>query len=395
MDSVDGLITIPDPVGDRYASFELLSWWDRETVRRARVLVIGAGALGNEVLKNLALMGVGSILVVDFDRVETGNLGRSVLFREKDSGDRKADVACRAVKDLNPDVCVQASHADVNHGLGLGVFRRMDAIIGCLDNREARLSINRACWLLRKPWIDGGIEALLGYTRVFWPGRGACYECTLTNRDYQLINIRRSCGLLARENILRGKVPTTPTAAAIVGGMQTQEALKLIHGMEVQSGKSFNVSGLTNDNYSTKLPEKADCLSHESFDEIIEIPDATAGETTLREFLSHAERTVGAEVELHLGHDLVTELRCGACGQSEKLLVPAFRVTESFARCASCGTVRAASMAGAVGRGLAGAAELKLAELGVPPLGIITVYHDGRLVGLELTGDATMFFTFQ
>ena len=66
--------------------YDLLSWFDTERVRNARVLVVGAGALGNEVLKNLALFGVGNIYVVDYDTIEYSNLTRSILFREEDAG---------------------------------------------------------------------------------------------------------------------------------------------------------------------------------------------------------------------------------------------------------------------------------------------------------------------
>ena len=69
--------------GDRYSRFRLIAWWDQEKLARSRFLVVGAGALGNEVLKNLALLGVGYIHVVDFDRIEESNLTRSVLFRRR------------------------------------------------------------------------------------------------------------------------------------------------------------------------------------------------------------------------------------------------------------------------------------------------------------------------
>jgi hypothetical protein len=100
---------------------------------------------------------------------------------------------------------VKAWHGDINYDMGIGVFRHVDAIVGCLDNREARLSMNRASWAVGKPWVDGAIQELMGIVRVFWPGRGACYECTLSDADYQAISLRYSCPLLARENILQGK----------------------------------------------------------------------------------------------------------------------------------------------------------------------------------------------
>ena len=80
---------IPNLHTDRLGTFEFISWWEREKVQNARVLVVGAGALGNDVIKNLALMGVGYIYIVDFDTIEAANLSRSVLFRESDNSRSK------------------------------------------------------------------------------------------------------------------------------------------------------------------------------------------------------------------------------------------------------------------------------------------------------------------
>ena len=216
---------------DRYARFRLIAWWDQEKLAAAKVLVVGAGALGNEVLKNLALLGVGTIYVVDFDRIETSNLTRSVLFRARDCGRPKAEVAAEALRDINPDTRVMPLLANIMTEVGLGLFRDVDVVIGCLDNREARLWVNRCCWKVNTPWIDGGIQEINGVVKVFVPPDWACYECAMTENDYRLINLRYSCPLLRQEDMLAGKVPTAPTISSMIAGLQTQEALKLIHGM--------------------------------------------------------------------------------------------------------------------------------------------------------------------
>src|SRR6185295_5874786 len=89
---------------DRYSRLRLIPWWRQEKLAAARVLVVGAGALGNEVIKNLALLGVGTVFVIDLDTVEPSNLSRSVLFRSEDGGKPKAEVAARRSEEINPDV---------------------------------------------------------------------------------------------------------------------------------------------------------------------------------------------------------------------------------------------------------------------------------------------------
>ena len=386
-------LVITDPDSDRYHTFSYISWWKQEVVRNATVLVVGAGALGNEVLKNLALMGIGNLLVADFDTIEDSNLSRSVLFRAEDRGRRKVDAAVEGVKALNPDVKVKAWHGDINYELGLGVFRHVDAVVGCLDNREARLSLNRFSWAVQRPWVDGAIQELMGIVRVFWPGQGACYECTLTDLDYQIISLRYSCPLLARQNVMQGKVPTTPTSASIVAAFQTQEALKLIHGLEVQPGKALMINGLTNDIYTTEYPVKQECMSHSSLEPIMELPQATAAQTSAADLLAMAKEKLGAETVLEFDSELVVSLYCGACEVETAVFKRMARLYENEAICPECGIRREMRLT----HRLSGDEDFlgrTLAELDVPPLAIIRARNGKERVYLELTGDKETFLQF-
>lgn len=386
-------IVITDPDSDRYHTFGYISWWQQEVVRNATILVVGAGALGNEVLKNLALMGIGNILIADFDTIEDSNLSRSVLFREGDRGERKVDVAAKRVKELNPDVNVQAWHGNINYEMGLGVFRHVDAIIGCLDNREARLSINRFSWAVNRPWVDGAIQELMGIVRVFWPGQGACYECTLNDLDYQIINLRYSCPLLARQNILQGKVPTTPTSASIVAAFQTQEALKLIHDMEVEAGKGLMINGLTNDIYKTQYPVKEMCMSHSTMEPIVELPQVTAVSTTLGELLAIAKEKLGDEAAIEFDGEVVTTMNCLDCGEDFPIFKKMARLYENESVCPNCGGHREMNMTHRIS-GDEDFLDRTLAEMDVPALGIIRARNGKERLYLELTGDKETFLQF-
>src|SRR5258708_26680409 len=189
----------PDLEEDRFSRLGLIPWWNEEKIRAARVLVVGAGALGNEILKNLALLGFRQVVVVDLDRIEESNLSRAVLYRAEDVGTYKAKTAARAYQALSPGSQVHGLVANIMHECGLGLFLRSDFILAGLDNREARLCINRCAWKVNRPWIDGAIEGINGVARDFLPRSAPCYECTLGATEWALLERRMSCNLLVPE----------------------------------------------------------------------------------------------------------------------------------------------------------------------------------------------------
>src|SRR5206468_1046038 len=182
-----------------------------------------------------------------------------------DGGRPKAQVAAERAREINPEVAFHPIRGDVITDLGLGLFADVDVVIGCLDNREARLWVNRQCWKVGTPWVDSGIQEIQGVVKVFVPPDSACYECAMTERDYQLLNLRYSCPLLRREDILQGKVPTAPTIASMMAALEVQEALKILHGLPVAAGSALVFNGVGNNFYTTRLPRRDDCLSHESY----------------------------------------------------------------------------------------------------------------------------------
>jgi adenylyltransferase/sulfurtransferase len=256
----------------RFARLEAIEWWSQPRVSAARLLVVGAGALGNEVLKNLALLGVGHVVVVDDDDIEPSNLSRSVLFRAADEGRAKAECAARSARDIYPDIRVTAIVGDVMAGVGLGLFHWADVVIGAVDNREARVFVNSVCARIGRPWIDGGIEVLQGIVRGFAPPDTACYECTMSSVDWEILNQRRSCGLVAKRAAQARGVPTTPTTASVIAGIQVQEAIKHLHGLPSLLGRGFVFDGLRHTSYPVTYAKKADCPWHDAPAPIEEAP---------------------------------------------------------------------------------------------------------------------------
>lgn len=373
---------------DRFHRFKLISWWDQSRLSSANVVVIGAGALGNELIKNLALLGVGNVFVADMDRIENSNLSRSVLYRAKDNGQSKAATAAAAARDIYPDIKSQAFHGNVVYDLGLGVFRWADVVLGGLDNREARLAINRACWKVGKPFVDGAIEQIQGMVRVFDPASdGPCYECTMSEMDWKLLQMRRSCNLLTHDEMTAGKTPTTPTISAIIAGVQAQETVKLLHGMQTIRGQGWIFNGLSTEAYTVEYQRKDDCHSHDVPEEIITL-DRGVADITVSEQLAEARKLLGRRARLELAREMLEKLVCPRCGKSEELFASLGRVAASKASCPHCPGVKREVHTFFEIKGDESFADRTLAEIGVPPFDIVFGRHDDRLIGFELSGDA-------
>jgi adenylyltransferase/sulfurtransferase len=329
------------------------------------VLVIGAGALGNEILKNLALLGVGNVFVADLDRIENSNLSRSVLFREEDCGQTKAEVAARRMRDIYPGVKTQSFCGNIVYDLGLGIYRWADVVIGGLDNREARVAINQSAARAGRIWIDGAIERLEGVARVFNPATGPCYECTMSKVDWQMLEARRSCALLSRAEMEGGKVPTTPTTASVIAGIETQEAVKLLHGREVLEGQGYVFDGSTHQSYVVKYKRKPDCPSHEAYEPIEELAWGCAT-TRIGDFLDKVRTDLGREAVIELNQDVLASLYCESCGVEEPVYTSLGKVTEQQGRCPKCRANRAPRTFHTIGDDRPEVLDRTLASIGVP-----------------------------
>ncbi len=322
-----------DLTGTRYSRHNLIPGWNQQRLASAKVLVVGAGALGNEVIKLLALVGVGNITIVDFDKVELTNLTRSVLFREEDIGQSKAEVAAHRAMEINPDFSVIPIHADLEFDLGMGILRSMDIVLGCLDSIRCRLTLNRMCRLMGIPWINGGIEMNAAESTIFHAVNGACYECGLSQEMWNQQNLRHSCSGL-RTVTPEDPVPTTAPIASITAGYMVQQALASLHS---SSTTAFDASKiyLTFDPPGMSvqmLNPNPNCMAHENWSEIKLHPFSATNSTP-----GSLMRAFGIEKGvLELGFDLLTEIRCLKCGKDEKIMQPNELCSSTLIYCPHC-----------------------------------------------------------
>jgi molybdopterin/thiamine biosynthesis adenylyltransferase len=200
--------------------------WNQEAVAQARVLVVGAGALGNEVVKLLLQLGVTKITLVDNDAVVAANLNRCVFFTEDDAqkGILKVDALKRDAKRLFPRADIVALPKLVEQ-LPESFYDNFDYAFACLDNLGARLHLN-AFTYGKVPLIDGGTTGFLGKVQVV-KAPSACLECGLAKRDYKLLWLKYSC---TGDEIdwLNPKMPALPTTTSVIAGIQVEEFLKLL-----------------------------------------------------------------------------------------------------------------------------------------------------------------------
>ena len=217
-------------VSDRYLSQSLIEWLPKAKLDGLHVGVFGCGATGNELLKNFALLGVGNIDIYDRDIIQIHNLTRSVLFREKDIGRKKVEAASERIIELNPDVTVRQFHGDFWNSVNLKNLLKYDFVVSCFDNFEARLRLNRLCYLLGIDFLNTAIDSCSSAIELFPFSKSdncACYECALPQSAYESISKRYSCGWLRRKSFVEKKIPTTIITSSVASAIATSFALRI------------------------------------------------------------------------------------------------------------------------------------------------------------------------
>ena len=385
--------------------FTLLSWFKKDKVKNARVLVAGAGALGNEVVKDLALFGVGHIYVVDFDQIEISNLTRSVLFREEDAYNHsyKAEIVAKRAMEINPQIKVTPIIGNLFSEVGFGIYRAVDVVIGCLDSRIARYLLNRLCMRAGKTWIDGGIENMSGNVRVFSPELN-CYECSLSREEFNHLMLRTGCADVVRVQEKAGRVATTPISASIIGAMQVQEAMKIIHldsngnnQFKTLQGKMLRYEGMTNSMNIYKYSSwKKNCPAHERWHDIVDGKELSAT-MSVKDALKYLKSLLGVKaLEINMRNNKFIDKIVSDKPEKEfNVLIPESKLDEYInnnveLRKLSYRTIFRKSFFENIDSDFP-YKDLTLQQIGIPLFDVIQVATEKGQFFVELTGDAIFF----
>ena len=199
----------------------------------SEVLIVGAGGLGSPAAVYLALAGVGTIGIVDFDTVERSNLQRQILHHNDDVGRPKVQSAKESILAYNPDVAVVTHEMALRSENAMDIIAQYDVVVNGADNFPARYLVNDAAYLNGKPLVDGSILIFDGQATTYIPGSG-CYRCLFpTPPPPGMVPNCAEAGVLG-------------ALTGVVGSIQAIEAVKLILGLgDTLSGRLLLIDALT------------------------------------------------------------------------------------------------------------------------------------------------------
>ena len=227
----------------RYERQLLIPGWSKsgqEKLKKAKVLVAGAGGLGSAILTYLAVAGVGRIKIIDGDKVELGNLNRQVLHSDKDIGTDKVDSAKEKLEALNPQISIEAIKATIDEN---NVFDLMGdyLIVDAMDNLPTRFLLNQVAVKKKLPLFHGAVYGFEGRATTIVPGKTACLRCL-----YQ--------------GVIPGKIPVVGVTPAIIGCIQATEVLKYILGIgELLTDRLLIYDGLSMKFSEVRLKKDPNC----------------------------------------------------------------------------------------------------------------------------------------
>jgi molybdopterin/thiamine biosynthesis adenylyltransferase len=212
-------------------------------LKRSRVLVIGVGGLGSAAAFYLTSAGVGLLRIIDDGYVELSNLNRQILYNIGDIGRRKVDVAAKRLRELNPEVEVEAVGEKLTEEDVREMLLDIDLAVDCLDNFRTRFILNDACVEFGKPLIHGAVYGAEGRLMTIIPGKGPCLRC-----------------LIPREPAEHDKIPVLGPLPGIIGALEALEAIKVITGLgEPAVGKLIVIDGTDLSFYTIGIGRNPSC----------------------------------------------------------------------------------------------------------------------------------------
>ncbi|MHC4130878.1 MAG: HesA/MoeB/ThiF family protein [Planctomycetota bacterium] len=234
----------------------------QEKLLSSRVLIIGAGGLGSSSALYLAAAGIGTIGIVDSDKVELTNLQRQIIYNTGDVGEKKVVSAEKRIKALNPGVNVNVYNLRLEAENVRPVIRDYDFVIDGTDNFPSKFLINDACYFEKTPFCHAGVLTFYGQMLTVIPGQTTCYRCIF--REPPPANAVPSCSQAGILGVLPG----------VIGSLQATEAIKYLLGLgDLLTDTLLNYNALTMKFRKTELKHNPKCPLCGEKPEITELKD--------------------------------------------------------------------------------------------------------------------------
>ena len=215
---------------DKFERTKRIPFLDIDKIQKAKVLMVGVGAIGNEVAKNLILEGFRNITIIDMDYIVRSNLNRCLFFTDLDADEKrlKAEVVAEKMKQMDSELKVDYYTKKIED-MPEEFIPSHNVVLGCLDNVGARLHLNAHSYYNKIPYIDAATLGLVGKVQVVIPPETSCLECGMNKTHMKILEKRFSCtgtDITFFEQKMAAEITTT----AIVSAIQVREAVKLVSG---------------------------------------------------------------------------------------------------------------------------------------------------------------------
>lgn len=242
----------------------------QEKLKAARVLVVGAGGLGSPSALYLAAAGVGTLGLIDNDRIDVSNLQRQVLYDTQLVGESKVRAARARLQALNPEIHVEAHDVELRAANVAEIVARYDVVLDGTDRFTTRYLVNDACVMLRKPLVSAAIHRFEGQALTYVPDRGPCYRCLFPQPPTD--GLVPNCAEAGVLGVLPG----------VLGSIQATEAIKLIVGAgELLIGRLLTYDALSMRFAEFKFERREDCAicgRSPSIRELRDLPEACSAQ---------------------------------------------------------------------------------------------------------------------
>ena len=247
---------------DRLERSKRIKWLNLKSLADNRILIVGAGAIGNEVCKNLVLSGYRKLTLIDMDKIERSNLNRCLFFSDLDANEKrlKAEVVAERLKEMDKDIQISYFTKKIQE-MNEDFIPSHDIVFGCLDNVAARLHINAFCYHHKVPYIDGATMGFTGKVQVVIAPDTPCLECTMNKSHMKIMEKRFSC--TGRDvTFFQDKLPAEITTTSVIAAVQVREGLKISSGQKPLTGELFYYNGETNVSEVYDIDINPECPHH-------------------------------------------------------------------------------------------------------------------------------------